>query len=81
LGYIDGKCYHIWHTWILWVSVADFWCANIPVVLYEIARLASPSCEWQLRSGVGFSTPAFFGTDIMDQIYWTIGPQKLASQG
>ena len=17
--YIDGKCYHIWHTWILWV--------------------------------------------------------------
>ena len=19
LGYIDGKCYHIWHTWILWV--------------------------------------------------------------
>ena len=17
-GYIDGKCYHIWHTWILW---------------------------------------------------------------
>jgi len=19
LGYINGKCYHIWHTWILWV--------------------------------------------------------------
>jgi hypothetical protein len=19
LGYFDGKCYHIWHTWILWV--------------------------------------------------------------
>ena len=18
LGYIDGKCYHIYHTWILW---------------------------------------------------------------
>jgi len=18
LMYIDGKCYHIWHTWILW---------------------------------------------------------------
>ena len=18
-GYIDGKCHHIWHTWILWV--------------------------------------------------------------
>ena len=18
LGYIDDKCYHIWHTWILW---------------------------------------------------------------
>ena len=18
LGYIDGKCYHMWHTWILW---------------------------------------------------------------
>jgi len=18
LRYIDGKCYHIWHTWILW---------------------------------------------------------------
>ena len=21
LGYIDGKCYHIYHTWILWVYV------------------------------------------------------------
>ena len=21
LGYIDGECYHIYHTWILWVSV------------------------------------------------------------
>ena len=20
-GYIDGKCYHIWHTWILWVML------------------------------------------------------------
>ena len=21
LGYIDGTCYHIWHTWILWVYI------------------------------------------------------------
>ena len=32
LGYIDGQCYHIWHTWILWVlkpaSVYDLWTEN-----------------------------------------------------
>ena len=21
MGYIDGKCYHIWQTWILWVTM------------------------------------------------------------
>ena len=24
LGYIDGKCYHIWHTWILWERLSHF---------------------------------------------------------
>ena len=22
LWYIDGKCYHIWHTWILWATTS-----------------------------------------------------------
>ena len=28
LGYIDGKCYHIWHTWILWEMLAASWLSS-----------------------------------------------------
>ena len=30
LGYIDGKCYHISHTWILWDRVTNKFSRNNP---------------------------------------------------
>jgi hypothetical protein len=53
------------------MSVADFWCANIPVVLYEIARVAASERRSGLNPGLTL------------QILWIkfIGPPKLASQG
>ena len=32
LGYMNGKCYHIWHTWILRViNVWWVWCVSLPM--------------------------------------------------
>ena len=39
LGYINGKCYHIYHTWILWVYIFQWTSRNVldlPVFLYFI---------------------------------------------
>jgi hypothetical protein len=44
LGYIDGKCYHIYHTWTLWVGQS--WMGNL--ILYSV--LVSRSLFlWYLR--------------------------------
>ena len=34
--YIDGKCYHIWHTWILWVYVYIYIILYIIIIILYI---------------------------------------------
>ena len=52
LGYIDGKCYHIWHTWILWVwkiqNVPNQQPASIIYCLFTANWRRNPSLQHRL---------------------------------
>ena len=47
LGYIDGKCHHISHTWILWVVTWNGGAASIP----HVRPLKSKSWQRHLDHG------------------------------
>ena len=53
LGYIDGKCYHIWHTWILWVLSLSWPFLSIFAFLYSCYCLSDDWLDW-LYSGHSF---------------------------
>ena len=48
--YINGKCYHIWHTWILWVLNSIEWpvLMNDTNVSSHLAKMAKDfdSASW-----------------------------------
>ena len=53
MGYIDGKCYHIWHTWILWVILeglfllTNSWLVIMLIIMVIIFRYILPILHHQ----------------------------------